>query len=155
MAQPNLSERKDVRRLEKLAAVAIAARVSYTKRIMSDYAGREWMFDLLSRCHVFATPFVRGAPDATAFNCGEQNIGYQTFADVVNHTPTEYVLMMNEANQREISNGRRADPEPNAARERSGSSTVDGRVEGSDSLDPAVWSDERDEYGTIPTGEAE
>lgn len=147
----NPSERKDVRKAEKLAAIAEAARVSYTKRIMSEVEGRQWMHDLLLRCHVFSTPFVRGAPDLTSFNCGEQNIGYQTFKDVVNYCPNEYVIMMQEANLKELTNGRRPNTDDRTpAGELSGRPEPGRIVEGTD-IDPAVWRPEdADEFGQIP-----
>ena len=148
MPPPDFSLRKDVRKVEKAAEVAERQRIDYTKRIMSEAAGRAWMHNLLERCHVFHTPFVRNAPDLTAFNCGEQNVGYQTFADVVTHCASDYILMMQEANLKDFTNGRRNDP----ATEHPGSPDPNGRTGGSEpDLDPAVWR-EADEYGTLPGG---
>ena len=74
------------------------------------------MHQLLRNCHVFSTPYVSGDPHATAFNCGQQNIGLQTFADVVAQTPTEYALMMQEAQVKEDANARRSTiPEPSSS----------------------------------------
>jgi len=98
--------RKDVRKLEKAAKHAEHARIEYTRRIMSEALGRVWMHSLLARCNVFHTPFVRGAADITAFNCGTQNVGLQLFADVIVNCPTEYILMMQEASHKELSNDR-------------------------------------------------
>ena len=42
--------------------------------MLSEREGREWVWDLLSRGHVFATSFVVGQPDATAFSEGERNL---------------------------------------------------------------------------------
>jgi hypothetical protein len=100
------SNRKDIRKAEKAARLAERSRIDYTRRIMSEALGREWMHSLLLRCHVFHTSFVRAAPDQTAFNEGERNVGSQVFLDVVNHCPTEYVLMMQEASQKELINER-------------------------------------------------
>jgi hypothetical protein len=99
--------RKDVRRLEKEAKLAESNRLAYTKRIMGDSAGRKWMYDLLVRCHIWQTPFAAGQSDVTAFRIGEQNIGLQIFADVIAAAPQEYVLMMNEASQKELVHERR------------------------------------------------
>ena len=152
----NPNERKDVRKAEKLAEIADAARIAYTRRIMSEVEGRQWMHNLLLRCHVFSTPFVRGAPDLTSFQCGEQNIGYQTFYDVVTHASAEYVLMMQEANLREISSGRRTQQPANTAGEPTAGEPTGGPepgriVEGSGELDASVWrSEDGDEYGRLP-----
>jgi hypothetical protein len=101
--------RKDIRRAEKLAKQAERNRVDYTKRIMSEVLGREWMHTLLIKCSIFSTPFVRGASDITSFNCGSQNVGLQIFADVVTHCPTQYILMMQEASHKEITENVRHD----------------------------------------------
>src|SRR5579859_2392765 len=140
MPPPDFSQRKDVRKAQKASEIAEQARISYTRRIMSEPEGRQWMHDLLTRCHVFSTPFVRSAPDLTAFNCGEQNIGYRTFADVVNHCPIEYVQMMQEANLRDLTNGRRTDAKPDTDAGESGIGAEPRRdAEGSEpDLDPAV-----------------
>lgn len=101
------SDRKHIRQAEKAAKQAEARRRNFVKRLMIDMDGREWMHDLLTKCHCFHSPFVKGAPDATAFLCGEQNLGLQIFADVVSVCPNEYVLMMQEANAKETINERR------------------------------------------------
>ena len=101
------SLRKDVRRMEKESAQAEANRIAYTKTIMRDRFGRRWMYDLLLRCHIWSTPFAMGQPDGTAFRLGEQNIGLQVFADVMKAAPDDYVLMMNEASEKDIINERR------------------------------------------------
>lgn len=100
------SDRKDVRRAEKAARSIESARIAYVRHIMSDSAGREWMQGLLAECSVFHSPFVAGNPDRTAFNCGRQSIGHQTFADVVTHCPDQYVLMMKEQATKENTNVR-------------------------------------------------
>jgi len=133
--------RKDVRKLEKAAKHAEHARIEYTRRIMSEALGRVWIHSLLARCNVFHTPFVRGAMDITAFNCGSQNVGLQLFAYVIVHCPTEYILMIQEATHKEIAenvgherNQRSASGEP------TGSSHSDRGIEGSESaeLDPSA-----------------
>src|SRR5882757_6864955 len=96
------SNRKDVRRAEKKANLADAARISYTRRIMSESLGRQWIHQLLESCYTFSEPFVRGAPDATGHNLGRQAVGKQLFLDIVTHCPTEYILMTQEASHKEI-----------------------------------------------------
>ena len=103
----NASDRKDIRNAEKSAKLSDANRIAFIRTIMGTLGGREWMHQLLRNCHVFSTPYVSGDPHATAFNCGQQNIGLQTFADVVAQTPTEYALMMQEAQIKEEANDRR------------------------------------------------
>ena len=115
------SNRKQVREKEKAAALADSNRIATTRQIMGTIFGRAWMYDLLDRCHLFHTPFVSGAPDATAFNCGNQNVGLQIFSDVVTHCSTEYILMMQEATVKEQANERRNSDERSTRSEHSGS----------------------------------
>ena len=101
------SNRKSIRRAEKAAELAIANRISVIRSIMATAPGRDWMHSLLTRCSIFHTPFSPGAPDLTAFNCGQQNIGLTIFADVTAHCPNEYTLMMTEQATKDQANGRR------------------------------------------------
>lgn len=101
------SNRKHIRQAEKAALVAENERKLFVAHIMSTLPGRAWMHDLLLKCSIFSTPFVAGAYDITAFKCGGQNIGLQIFADVHASAPREYVLMMQEASQKESANDRR------------------------------------------------
>jgi len=133
----DFSNRKDIRRAEKAAKLAEANRIAYVKRIMSDTAGREWMHKLLEDCCLFGEPFVRGSWDATSRNLGMQSVGKQIFSDVVVHCPTQYIQMMQEASQKELTNDRH-DDERTSSGEPTGSPDADRRVEGSESgeLDP-------------------
>jgi len=124
--------RKDVRKAEKAAKHAEHARIEYTKRIMSEALGRVWVHSLLARCNVFHTPFVRGAGDITAFNCGSQNVGLQIFADVIVHCPTEYILMMQEASHKELSNDRHDSDDRSPSEQPAGSSGAGRDLEGPD-----------------------
>ena len=101
------TNRKDIRNAEKSARLAESNRHAFIRTVMGTVGGREWMHGLLTSCHVFHTPYVSGDPHATAFNCGTQNIGLQTFADVVSQCATEYALMMQEAQIKEEANDRR------------------------------------------------
>lgn len=130
------SNRKQVREREKELKIAENNRIAYTRRIMSDAAGRKWMHDLLVRCHIWHTSFAAGQPDTTAFRLGEQNLGLQVFADVISSSPAEYVLMMSEAAIKESVHDRRYSDD------RSTSSELPG------SEDPG-----RDDSGSSPAGE--
>lgn len=136
------SNRKQVRQAEKAAALADANRIAFTRTIMSDIFGRAWMHSLLSRCNVFHTPFVAGAPDHTSFNCGSQNIGLAIFADVVVHCPAEYVLMMHEANVKDQANDRRNSDDRTPAGEPAGREDTGRDVEGSGDYDPYARTEE-------------
>lgn len=101
------ANRKNIRAAEKESRLAEGNRIAYTRTIMSTIFGRAWMYDLLLRCNIFHTPFVKDSPDSTAFNCGGQNIGLRIFGDVAAHCPNEYTLMMSEASTKEAANDRR------------------------------------------------
>lgn len=111
----NNSSRKNIREAEKAAELADTNRIAYTRQIMSTTFGRAWMHDLLLRCHIFHTPFVAGAPDTSAFNCGAQNLGLQLFGDVAANCPHEYTLMMSESSTKEAANDRRNDQSDSGA----------------------------------------
>lgn len=140
------SNRKDIRRAEKTARQAERSRIDYTKTIMSDPPGRQWMHALLLRCNVFHTPFVRGSADGTAFNCGGQNIGLQIFADVVTHCPNQYILMIQEASTKELANDRHDSNDrrtsPATLGQHPGVEDNGRDVEGSGEYDPYTYTDE-------------
>jgi hypothetical protein len=110
------TDRKSLARLAKQAKQSEANRIAYTRTILSDRFGREWMWNLLTRCHCFHTSFVAGHPDITAFQLGEQSIGLQLLADVTLASPADYTLMSNEALTRELANAsRESNPDQQSA----------------------------------------
>jgi hypothetical protein len=108
----NAADRKDIRRAEKAAKVHETMRVDFLVAAMSHKQGRAWFHEHLSRCHMFATSFT-GDPLTSAFAEGERNVGLQTYSDVMAHCPDMFVLMMQEAHERELTNGRRTKPDDN------------------------------------------
>lgn len=100
------SDRRQIRKAEK-AAKAKAERASLTLAwIMSTRQGREWMYDLLEKCHIGHTPFARD-PYVTAHQCGEQNIGIQLWSALQQACPDLYIMMMGEAHERSIADDNR------------------------------------------------
>lgn len=106
----NASERKDVRRMEKAAKIAAAQSAEIVRGLMSTTPGRAWVLARLESAHVFATSFDRDAI-AMAFNEGERNQGLKLLNEIMSHCPDSYILMMNERNQKELSNERHASGE--------------------------------------------
>lgn len=139
----DLSNRKEVRRAEKAAAIARAQDEEVTKQIMSTPGGRGWMYRLLSRCCIFSTPFA-GVPDRTAFNCGQQNIGLQIFNEVVTICPNQYVQMMQEAAQKDQLNDRHDSDDGVAGPDE----IAYGRTASSGDYDPYAASDSGDTNST-------
>lgn len=141
----NASERKDIRKAEKAAAILLRERLEFVTAMMSSLQGRSWAHDLLTRCHIFQNPF---SPSAltTAFGCGEMNVGQGILADIMQACPDQYVLMMREANVRHHGNSR----SPASEQPRS-EDPERGIEEPSSDYDPHFLADaERDPYGNAP-----
>lgn len=119
----NAADLKAIRRASKLAKQAEIERRGVILSVMSNPAGRNWMYDRLVRCHVFSPSFSLQAL-AMAFGEGERNIGLQDLNDVMQFAPDQYIQMMREANDRNQSNGRRTD---DSGHERSGADS--GRID--------------------------
>lgn len=96
----NAAQVKQVRKLEKLAAQAKERHDEVIKNIMSTTAGRAWMFDRLSTCHIFDSSFSNDSL-RMAFAEGERNIGLKDLAHIVTICPDLYLLMQQEAKQQE------------------------------------------------------
>jgi hypothetical protein len=104
------TNRRHIRLAEKSAKLAEAKRKEAIGGIMSNPYGREWMWDILLRCHVFSSSFVSSAL-TTAFAEGERNIGLQFLNDIMAYCPDHYVTMTREANERNITESvRRSQP---------------------------------------------
>lgn len=103
------SNRKHVRQAEKRSKLEANNRVAYLRQIMQTLPGRAFMHEWLTRCSMFHEPFSPVSPYATAYNCGRQSIGRQLFDDVFSHCPTEYALMMQEAQAKDLADDRRND----------------------------------------------
>lgn len=97
----NASERRHVRSNAKAAKLADQQRTECIGGIMSVAPGRGWMHDLLESCHVFRTTFSGNALHG-AFNEGARNIGLRLLNDIMSSCPDLYILMMREANERNI-----------------------------------------------------
>jgi hypothetical protein len=95
----NASDRKSIRRLEKAAKLADAQRRQVITSLMSTTFGREWMWDVLSRCHCFATTF-NGDALQSAFAEGQRAIGLSLLSDIMIACPDQYIQAMRESNER-------------------------------------------------------
>ena len=107
----NASERKDIRRAEKLAAEHERARIEFVVAAMATSQGRAWFHNLLSVCSIFDGSFT-GDALVEAFTKGQRNIGLMVYNDIVTNCPDSFVAMMREANIQEVLNDRRAESEP-------------------------------------------
>ena len=138
----NAADRKDVRRLEKQARLADRQRQEVITSIMSTLAGRQWLWDKLSECHLFITTF-NGDALQSAYMEGQRAVGLSMLSDIMIACPDQYIQAMRESNERSATNERRSSPVDNGGDSGSG-----------DSDDPnAVWAREvSDDYRPINGG---
>lgn len=129
----NAADRKSIRAAEKAASAVADRRAAVTRNIMSTVEGREWMWDVLSSCHVFGQTFVPGSPDITAFSEGQRAVGLRLLADILNHCPDAYIEAQREANVRHTTDERRS----SSVADRGDSGPVADDVAGDPSDDPA------------------
>ncbi len=66
-------------------------------QLMFDELGREWLYDLLSACHIFDIPF----SDVLPFNAGKLHVGKRIEADIKHHAIKQYCEMLQEGWDRE------------------------------------------------------
>lgn len=99
----NASDTRAIRKAQKAAKVAESERQGVVVNLMSSPAGRGYVYDQLTRCHVFSPSFNLSAL-AMAFAEGERNSGLQLLGDVMAFAPDQYVQMMREANDRRSAN---------------------------------------------------
>jgi hypothetical protein len=113
----NASDRKDIRKAEKAAAIAESNRIAFLRAALTTIEGRQFFHDFLTRCHLFTSAPIF-EPNRDYFAAGERNIGLQIFADITVHCPDSYLVMMREAAAQETPDVRRS-PDP----DRTGSSS--------------------------------
>jgi hypothetical protein len=127
--QYDASNRTHVKLAAKAAKLAETQRGDAIKGIMSNRYGRAWIWEILTRCHVFAPTFADN-PYRTAFSEGERNIGLQFVADIMSHCPERYVEMAREANERDRADDSRRRAAPNGNTDASLYTGNDGDDEG-------------------------
>lgn len=107
----NAADRKSVRKAEKAANLAARLSADFVVAAMSTQPGRAWFWAKLGRCKVFHSSFT-GEALSSAFAEGERAVGLEILAEIMANCPEQYVLMAQEATQREIiANAERTDRE--------------------------------------------
>lgn len=101
MSEYNASDTKAIRLAKRQARLAEAERREVILHLMSSPGGRNYIYDFLTRCHVFATSFAENSL-TMAFAEGERNVGLQVLGDIMAFAPDQYIQMMREANDRHI-----------------------------------------------------
>lgn len=135
MTQSSTSERKSVQAAAKAQRLADARREGVVKMLMSTPDGREWVFDLLGRCHLFGSTYTSDSRQS-AFLEGERNVGLVLLADVLRICPELYLQAQRESNDRHHSDDRSAASDAADPTERSSSESpgrdLDGRTGSAD-----------------------
>lgn len=90
------SDKEAVNKAKKKAGRTKADRLKFITAAMQHPEGRAWFYDLLVFTHVVSTPYMSGDSHATAFRCGEQNIGLRILGDIQEAAPEQYLLMIQE-----------------------------------------------------------
>jgi hypothetical protein len=70
-------------------------RASVVSGLMTIPEGRKWLWDFMSQCGIYTTPFSENAL-VMAFNTGKADVGRRLLADIVEYAPDAYVLMIKE-----------------------------------------------------------
>lgn len=96
----NAAERIHVRQAARAAKVADREQKHFIANIMATAAGRAWIFDILTRCHLYATAHSDSAL-WNSYHLGERNIGNMIVAQLMAACPDQYILAMREANARD------------------------------------------------------
>lgn len=94
-------DKRSVNTARKKAARKKKQRLEVVAAIMEQPQGRAYMYEYLTRCSTFTTPFVEGLPDKTAFNAGRQSVGHDLQADIMAAAPEMYWVMVKEAQTNE------------------------------------------------------
>lgn len=97
----NASDRRQIREAKRTARQDNLARLFSVNQLMSSVQGRQYAYNLLSRCHVFNTTFNTNAL-SMAYAEGERNIGLMLIADIMSICADQYIIMMRESNDRSI-----------------------------------------------------
>lgn len=97
----NANDRKQIRDAKRMARLDDRARQATISSIMSTSTGRQYVYNLLSRCHMFGTSFSTNAL-SMAFAEGERNIGLALVADIMPICSEQYITMIRESNDRHL-----------------------------------------------------
>lgn len=135
------SDRKQVRKAEKLVKLAERNRASILVQLASTAAGREYLWNELSESHIFASTYSDNS-QRMAFLEGQRSSGLRLLDAIMQSCPDQFIQAMREANgRRTVSDTIERNPDPGTDGERSSSPESGWDVEG-------FPSDAGDEVGT-------
>ena len=95
----NLSDEVQVKGRNKKLKAKAELRRRFMVGLLSERPGREWVWALLTRGHIFTTSFVNGDPMATAFKEGERNLALSVLAEI---PPEAMQVMMSESGEYDV-----------------------------------------------------
>jgi hypothetical protein len=104
------SDRKHVKEALKASKISDRQVKGVVRGIMSSPQGRQWVFELLSQCHLYSSSHTGNALN-TAFAEGERNMGLVILSQVMSACPDQYILAMREADARDHAAESRRDRE--------------------------------------------
>jgi hypothetical protein len=78
-----------------------AAKRSVIREVMAKNIGRDWIYEMLSLCHVYSSSF-DGNALRMAYLEGERNVGLRMMADVVQASPDRYLEMLAENGDKNV-----------------------------------------------------
>jgi hypothetical protein len=91
-----VSEEEELAAREKLEKLRRENELIDLGRVLESKNGRAVVWRILGRCGAFRSAFVLGAPDATAFRLGEQNIGQWLLSELSEVDPHALAVMKRE-----------------------------------------------------------
>lgn len=97
----NASDRKQIREAKRMQRLSERARQATMSALMSNNLGRQYIYELLCRCHMFSPSFNTNAL-TMAFAEGERNVGLTLLSDIMAVCPDQYINLQREANDRSI-----------------------------------------------------
>lgn len=94
------SDPKQVNERRKKEGRKRKKRLDLIAGLMAIAEGREWIYEKLVECKVYAPTFVPNDPQATAFQEGRRSVGLELLADVMDAAEDSFILMCKEAKTR-------------------------------------------------------
>lgn len=91
------SDPEQVNAARKKAGRQKKTRLEVIQALMSLPAGRQWVYEKLTDCHVYGPTFVAGDPYLSAFREGERHVGLGLLQDVMASAPERFLPMCKEA----------------------------------------------------------
>jgi len=109
-----IDEKRRFRKLQLQSRLRKTRLDDFVKAAMQHQQGREYFYSLLESCGIGKTPFTANAL-TTSFACGEQNIGLQIQAHIIEVAPKGYILMLEEKEEERLNAERTSNDDGNSA----------------------------------------